>query len=128
MLNTMETLPEYDTVQNLAAKYISKMLKPIIQLVPSIIHGIKDLAIKLSKIQLIPNRKFYLITGDVVAYCPSIPIEKYIDITCEFYMEFYHNVITPTNDTDLRKAELFIKYLQIGNRELILQYNDKMYL
>ena len=95
---------------------------------PSIIHGTKYLVIKLSKIQLIPNQKFYLITSDVVAYYPSIPIEKCIDITCEFYMEFYHNSITPTNDSDLRKAELFIKCLQIGNRELILQYDDKMYL
>jgi hypothetical protein len=43
-------------------------------------------------------------------------------------MEFNHNSITPTNDSDLRKAELFIKCLQIGNRELILQYDDKMYL
>ena len=59
---------------------------------------------------------------------PSIPIEKCIDITCEFYMVFYHNGITPTNDTDLRKAELFIKCLQIRNRESILQYDDKMYL
>ena len=43
-------------------------------------------------------------------------------------MEFNHNSITPTNDSDRRKAELFIKCLQIGNRELILQYVDKMYL
>jgi hypothetical protein len=43
-------IPCHSTVQNPAAKYISKMLKPIIQSVPSIIHGTKDLAIKQNSI------------------------------------------------------------------------------
>ena len=121
-------IPCHSAVQNPAAKYVSKMLKPIIQLAPSIIHGTKDLAIKLSKIQLSTHRKFYLITGNVVAYYPSIPIEKCIDITCEFYMEHYHNGVTPTDNTKLHKVHIFLRCLHVGNHELILRYKDKMYL
>ena len=121
-------IPCHSAVQNPAAKYVFKMLKPIIQSAPSIIHGTKDLAIKLSKIHLSTNQKFYLITGDVIVYYPSIPIEKCIDITCEFYMEHYHKGVTPTDDTKLHEAHIFLRCLHVGNRELILRYKDKMYL
>ena len=86
------------------------------------------MAIKLSKVKFTPGRKFYIITGDVVAFYPSIPIEKCIDIVTEFYLEHYHNGNVPTTEQGLREAEIFIKCLQVGNRELILQYDDKMYL
>jgi len=121
-------IPCHSTVQNPAARYVSKILKPIIQLAPSIIHGTKDLAIKLSKIQLSMSRKFYLITRDAAAYYPSIPIEKCINIVGAFYMEFYHNGIMPTDTIKLHEAHIFLRCFNVGNQELILRYEDKMYL
>ena len=41
-------IPCYSVTQHPAAKYVSKILKPIIQLAPTILHGSKDLVIKLS--------------------------------------------------------------------------------
>jgi hypothetical protein len=86
------------------------------------------LAIKLSKIKLSTTRKYFLITGDVVAYYPSIPIEKCIDIVGAFYMDHYHNGVTPTEDIKLHEAHIFLRCLAVGNQELILRYEDKMYL
>ena len=93
-------IPCHSAIQNTAAKYISKILKPIILSALTIIHGTKDLAIKLSNLQLTPGRKFYIVTGDVVAFYPSIPIQKCLEAVTEFYLEHYHEGKTPTNDQD----------------------------
>jgi len=79
-------------------------------------------------IQLSTTWKYYLITGDVVAYYPSIPIEKCINITGAFYMDHYHNGVTPTEHIELQEAHIFVRCLNIGNQELILRYKDRMYL
>ena len=121
-------IPCHSAIQNPAAKYVSKILKPIIQLAPTIIHGTKDLAIKLSTLKLQYGRKFYIVTGDVVAYYPNIPINKCIDIVCELYLQHYHNGQTPTDELKLHEADIFIECLHIANRELILQYEDTIYL
>ena len=121
-------IPCHSAIQNPAAKYVSKILKLIIKWAPTIIRGTKDLAIKLSTLQLQFGRKYFLVTGDVVAYYPNIPTEKCIDITCEVYMQYYHNGETPTNPYKLHEAEIFMECLQIGNRELILQFKNTHYL
>jgi hypothetical protein len=121
-------IPCHSAIQNPAAKYISKILKPIIKSAPTIIHGTKDLVIKLNTLQLQSGRKYFLVTGDVVAYYPNIPIEKCIDITCEVYMQYYHNGVMPIDPCKLREAEIFVECLQTGNRELILQFENTHYL
>ena len=82
-------IPCHSTIQNPAAKYVSKKLKPLIQAVPTVIHGTKDLAIKLSKLSINPKRKWYIVTGDVVAYYPSIPLQHCLNIVYNQYFEFY---------------------------------------
>jgi hypothetical protein len=94
---------------------------------PTILHGTKDLVIKLSKLQLQHGHKFYIAMGNIVGYSPSIPIDKCIDITCELYMQHYHKGETPTTKQALHEADIFMKSLHEGNKELILQYNDKLY-
>jgi hypothetical protein len=44
-------VPYHSAIQNPVAKWVSKQLKSIVQKASTIIHGSKDLAIKLSKIQ-----------------------------------------------------------------------------
>src|ERR1700683_2529590 len=46
----------------------------------------------------------------------------------DIYLEHYHNDKTPTTDLGLHEAEIFIKCLQTSNRDLTLQYYNKMYL
>ena len=52
-------IPCHSTIQNPAAKYISKILKPIIKWIATIIHETKDLAMKLSAHQLQNDQKYY---------------------------------------------------------------------
>ena len=73
-------IPCHSAVMNPAAKFVSKKLKPLIQAAPTIIHGTKDLAIKLSKLNLNPGKTWYIVTGDVVAFYPNIPLNKCLDI------------------------------------------------
>ena len=65
---------------NPAAKYVSKKLKLLIKAVPTVIYGTKDLAQKLSKISIDTRHKWYIVTGDVVAYYPNIPLRHCLDI------------------------------------------------
>lgn len=121
-------IPCHSAVQNPAAKYVSKILKPIIKSAPTVIHGSKDLAIKLSKIKLDYGRRFFIVTGDVVAFYPSIPIEKCLDIVTEMYLEYFWEGNTPTTTQGKHEATIFIKCLLAGNRDLITRYGDKYYL
>ena len=51
-------IPCHSAIQNPAAKYISKKLKPLIEAAPTILKGTKDLAQKLSKVNLDTNRQW----------------------------------------------------------------------
>ena len=72
-------LPCHSIIQNPAAKFVSKMLKPLIADTQIVIIGSKDLAIKLSQQKPIPGHKFYIVTGDVVPYYPSLPLGKCLE-------------------------------------------------
>ena len=125
-------IPCHSAIMNPAAKYISKQLKPIIQSAPTIIHGTKDLAIKLSKLKINPSRRWYIVTGDVVAFYPNIPLEL-----CMFYVtqlwEEYRQQNLPAYksmfpDSIERERELFRAALNVGNVNLVTEFDGKAYL
>ena len=119
-------VPCHSAIQNPAAKYISKNLKPIIKSAPAILHGSKDLAIKLSQIKLIPRRQFFIVTGDVVAFYPNIPLEHCLDIAVHMYEEF--NFGGPaTTPEQMHLTEMFIRCLNVANKNLIMRFEDTLY-
>ena len=119
-------IPCHSAVQNPAAKYVSKGLKPIIKSAPTILHGTKDLAIKLSKLKL-TDQKYFIVTSDVVAFYPSIPMENCIDITLAYFEWFYYRN-TDKNDHDrLMDTLIFIKALRVGNTKLIFIHDNQLY-
>jgi hypothetical protein len=117
-------IPCHSAIQNPAAKFCSKLLKPIIESVPTNIIGSKDMALKLSKLKLLPNRQWYFVTGDVVAYYPNIPLDECLNIALKAY-EYCYSMDT---EVDRLQHKMFAKALKVGNRNLILQYNKKHYL
>lgn len=117
-------IPCHSAIQNPAAKYVSKKLKPLIEAAPTILKGTKDLAIKLSKINLDISRQWYLVTGDVVAFYPNIPLEQCLAITAELYQEYVGEATTAEH---LREMEVFLLCLQTGNKDLITRYKDIVY-
>ncbi|PPQ86035.1 hypothetical protein CVT26_012306, partial [Gymnopilus dilepis] len=73
-------VPCHSVVFNPAAKFISKELKPLVKAAETIIHGTKDMLGRLSQTRIDARRKWYFVTGDVVAYYPNIPLESCIEI------------------------------------------------
>ena len=126
-------IPCHSAIQNPAAKYVSKRLKPLIKAATSIIHGSKDLVIKLSKLSLKPGKRWYICTGDVVAYYPSIPIRPCTDIVLSLYEEYIgtlgvNNELLREFDEDvLLELELFTRCLLVGNTHLITQFQGKYF-
>jgi len=78
-------VPCHSCVQAPAAKYVSKCLKPILERCQHVLKGTKQLAIDLAKANISPYRKKFLVTGDVVAFYPSLPLEQTIDLVIEIY-------------------------------------------
>jgi hypothetical protein len=123
-------IPCHSAVINPAAKYLSKMLKPVLTDYPSIIQGSKDLAIKLSGLKLEPSRRYYICTGDVEAFYPNIPLESCLDITwhalCRKYDTALADKYVPTADTRW-DPYLVHEALHAGNTGLYLQFHGKFY-
>jgi hypothetical protein len=121
-------IPCHTAIQNPAAKYVSKKLKPIIQAATTVIHGTKDLAIKLSKLSVNRRRKWYIVTGDVVAFYPNIPLEHCLDIVYNMYFEHYWNIRNHDDASNQAKQNLFKRCLEVGNTNLLTQFANKIYL
>jgi hypothetical protein len=122
-------IPCHSAMQNPAAKYVSKKLKPLILAAPTIIHGTKDLAIKLSKLEIPSNRRFFIVTGDVVAFYPNVPLTHALDIIFQQYMEHYWANDAEHDSPRAKKIqEIFKRMLIVGNTELITTFQDKLYL
>ena len=123
-------IPCHSAIMNPAAKYVSKQLKPLIEGSPTIIHGSKDLAIKLSKLSLTPGRHWYIVTGDVVAFYPNIPLNKCLDIVYNMWYYHVYDDYGPDYDSPINRKiqDLFKRCLYVGNTELVTQFQNKFYL
>lgn len=128
-------IPCHSAIQNPAAKFVSKKLKPLVKAARSVIHGTKDLAIKLSKLKLESRRKLFIVTGDVVAYYPNIPLKRCLDIVEEMMWQNEFGDAHPAQldleapgvEERLKWHKLFIKCLHVANQNLITQFKDKTY-
>ena len=119
-------IPCHSAIMNPAAKYVSKKLKPIVKSAPTIIHGSKDLAIKLSQLKLKPGRKWYIVTGDVVAFYPNVPLDKCLKIVYDMYMNHYWwNRRDHDEELCRKEQEVFRRCLYVGNTELLAQFQDQ---
>ena len=119
---------------NPCAKFVSKELKPLILAAPTVIHGSKDLAIKLSKLKILPRHRWYFVSGDVVAFYPNIPLDSCLQIVSYEWLK-YKMWPEPFFDTDTPEgyelksyADLFRRAIRVGNSKLISQYNGKKWL
>ena len=122
-------IPCHSAIQNPAAKYISKKLKPLIEAAPTIIHGSKDLAQKLSRLSIDRRRQWYIVTGDVVAFYPNIPIDHCLSIVSLEYMGFYRGGLHIANTTsELREDEVFHRALLVANKDLVTQFDGEYYV
>jgi hypothetical protein len=129
-------IPCHSVCFNPAAKFVSKELKPLIKAAPSIIHGTKDLFTRLSQLRIEPRRKFYFVTGDVVAFYPNIPLGSCIDIITTMYEDWLLNNTTEATiplldsnslENNLIRLKIFKNAIEIGNTQLITQHGDRFF-
>jgi hypothetical protein len=121
-------IPCHSAIMNPAAKVVSKRLKPIVESAPTIIHGTKDLAIKLSKLNIDQSRKWYIVTGDVVAFYPNIPLEQCLNIVKEMHFDHYFSGERfPYSSHNTELQTFFSLCCDIGNTQLITQFNGQIY-
>ena len=123
-------------------KFVSKNLKSLIKATPTIIHGTKDLVLKLSKLQL-PSPsigyRYYIVTGDVVAFYPNIPLKPCLDIVEQMWLEHtFPDWITFNDKTESSRgyegsdervfSEVFKRSLRVSSSQLVTQYQNEYYL
>ena len=120
-------IPCHSAIMNPAAKYVSKKLKPLIQRAATVIHGTKDLAIKLSKLSVDRRRKWYIVTGDVVAFYPNIPLQRCIDIIQTMYADYLLESSSHADAVNPAVLHLFEMCLKIGNTNLLTQFQGQIY-
>lgn len=126
-------VPCHSVVIGPPAKYVSKQLKPLVDACPTIIKGTKDLAQKLSKLQLDKTRRWYLVTGDVVAFYTNINLKRCIEIVTDMYQDYYLNVAHQVKDHHDRitmhtwRLLLFKRLLELGNTNLVFQFENEFY-
>ena len=120
-------IPCHSAIMNPAAKYVSKKLKPLIERAATVIHGTKDLAIKLSNLVINPRRKWYIVTGDVVAFYPNIPLTRCIDIIQTMYADFILENASHPDAVNPAVMHLFELCIKIGNTRLLTQFQGRIY-
>jgi hypothetical protein len=115
-------IPCHSAMQNPAAKYVSKMLKPLLAERPYLLRSSKDFAQKLSTLRIPRHQKIWLVTGDIVAYYPTIPKDKCINIVRKWWLD------SVKDTTSFRERELFTLCLNLGMGDLITDFQSKTYL
>ena len=64
-------IPCHSAIQNPAAKFVSKLLKPIIDQASTILQSSRQFCNELSKITIANPNKVWFVSGDVVAFIPT---------------------------------------------------------
>lgn len=112
-------VPCHSNAQAPAAVVVSKMLKPLLEAQPWILQGSKDLAQKLSALKLDPYRKAWIVSGDIVAYYPNIPLRKCLGIVGKWWLTTEGAKYTP------QERDLFLRCFQFANKGLIIDFNGE---
>ena len=63
-----------------------------------------------------------------MAFYPNIPLEHCLDIVYQMYFEYYWNVPDHDDASNQAKQNLFKRCLEVGNTNLITQFQNKVYL
>jgi hypothetical protein len=71
-------IPCHSVIQNPAAKYISKSLKPVLANRPYVLKGTKNMAIWLNSANISVTCKKFLVSFDIEAFYPNIPVDDAI--------------------------------------------------
>jgi len=115
------------------------MLKGIVKTKQGIIHGSKDLALKLHSLKSLPPAKFddgemkrlYFVSGDIVAFYPNVDVQKAHQIASDYLIEYYGSFGEELDldwvPRDVNNICMFREALSIANENLLCQFDGKIY-
>ena len=112
-------VPCHSNAQAPAAVLVAKMLAPLVEAQPYVLRGSKDLAVKLSTLKLSPYRKAWIVSGDIVAYYPNIPLSKCLGIVGNWWLH------TEGQKYSQEWQHLFVRCFQFANKGLIIDFNGE---
>jgi hypothetical protein len=113
-------VPCHSAMQNPAAKYVSKHLKPMLEKRPFILKGTKDLACALSEMQFVPGRKMFLVSYDIVAFYPNVPTNTCLDEIRTWWKE-------EMNPSTIERV-MMRQAMNVSSLNLIFEFREKTYL
>lgn len=115
-------VPCHSAQQNPCAIYVAEELKPLIKATTTNISGSKDLVQKLANLHRDKTRKCYLVSGDVVAFYPSIPTVKGMEYAAILYQEYINATCSIPEEREF-KIDIFVKALNLACGDLLAKYN-----
>ena len=113
-------IPCHSALQNPAAKYVSKVLKAVLANRPYVLKGTKDLAIRLTQAKISSTRKKFLVSFDIEAFYPNIPLDDAIEQTKQMWWD----EIKP----GLTEKALFNMCISLACKNLLCQFDRKVFL
>ena len=111
-------VPCHSVMQAPLAIFCSKQLKPLVEAQPYVLKGSKDLAIKLDKLSLDKSKKAWIISGDIVAFYPNIPLQKCLRIVQGMARDFYKD------ESQVFRTMLNMA-LNICNQNLVIEFQGE---
>ena len=94
-------------------------MQPLVKAQPYVLHGSKDLVKKLANLQLSKHRKKYIISGDIVAFYPNIPLTKCLSIVRRWWIE------TIGLERTVEERALFLQSFITANKGLLIDFDDE---
>jgi hypothetical protein len=113
-------IPCHSAIQNPAAKYISKSLKPVLANRPYVLKGTKDMAIRLNSTNISVTRKKFLVSFDVEAFYPNIPVDDAIREVSRTWKEEMQPSLTD--------MAMFKMGIELACKNLVCQFNGSYFL
>ncbi|GJF01010.1 hypothetical protein PsYK624_173150, partial [Phanerochaete sordida] len=87
---------------------------------PHIIQGSKHLVEQLSNLNLDPHRKAWIVSGDIVAFYPNIPLDRCIAIVTQMWL-----ASDEAKELDVKQVRLFRTCFNVANRGLIIKFGTE---
>ncbi|KAB5588129.1 hypothetical protein CTheo_8430 [Ceratobasidium theobromae] len=116
-------VPAHSAVHSPAAKLASKMLKPLVERQPYIIHGSKDFVRKVSQISWFPEEQssIFIIGGDIEAYYPNVPKGKASQVVKEM-------IEADPRQEEANFGSFFNECLDAADQTVVMRFQDDWYV
>ena len=118
--------PCHSALQNPVAKYLSKLLKPLIAKSKYIINGTKQFTDALRTVRLEPGRPFTIISGDIVAFYPNVPTDEMTKVMGLVWREYWREevIANPEMAMELPDGDTFDDILHTALSNLLVEGQD----